>query len=104
MSKRIHKTVTFLLILYLATFLGVSVSFAATPKLSTKTASVYVNQTITLKVKNKGKKAVTWKSSKPSVATVSQAGKVRGIKKGKATISAKVGSKTLKCTVSVKKL
>ena len=44
-----------------------------------------------------------WSSSNKAVATVSSRGKVTAKKAGKATITAKVGSKKLKCTVRVKK-
>ena len=49
-------------------------------------------------------KAVTWKSSNPKVATVSSTGKVTGVKAGKAVITCttKDGSKTAKCTITVK--
>ena len=55
-----------------------------------------------LKVKNSGGKTVTWKSKNTSVATVSSNGKVKGVKTGKTTITAKVGKKTFKCKVYVK--
>lgn len=45
---------------------------------------------------------VTWTSSNKKVATVSSKGVIKGIKKGKATITAKAGGKTYKCTVTVK--
>lgn len=44
-----------------------------------------------------------WKSSNPKVVKVNKKGVVTGKKLGKATITAKVGKKTLKCKVSVKK-
>ena len=47
-------------------------------------------------------KTVTWSSSKPKVASVS-GGKVSAKKAGTAVITAVVGSKTAKCTVTVKK-
>lgn len=69
--------------------------------LSAKKATLAPYDTLTLKVKNTSKK-VTWTSSNPSVATVNKSGKVTAKKAGKATISAKVGQSTLKCTVTVK--
>ncbi len=45
-------------------------------------------------------KAVTWTSSDPEVATVSN-GTVTGMKAGKATITATAGDKTATCTVTV---
>jgi beta-glucosidase-like glycosyl hydrolase/regulation of enolase protein 1 (concanavalin A-like superfamily)/uncharacterized protein YjdB len=44
---------------------------------------------------------VAWKSSKPSIAKVSATGKIAAKKKGKATITASVGGKTVKITVTV---
>ena len=45
---------------------------------------------------------VTWSSSNKKIATVSSTGVIKGIKKGKATITAKAGGNTFKCTVTVK--
>ena len=67
-----------------------------------KTKATLVKGGSTLKLKISGtKKKVTWKSSKPSVAKVSKKGVVTAKKKGTATITAKVGSKKLKCKVKV---
>lgn len=47
---------------------------------------------------------VTWKSSRPSVLTVSRSGKITARKAGKATITARVkGGKTFSKTITVKK-
>lgn len=49
-------------------------------------------------------KGITWRSSKPSVLTISSKGKITAKKAGKATITAKIkGKKTLKKTVTVTK-
>lgn len=79
----------------------VAVAEAATIKLNKTKKTLKVGQTYTLKVSGTSKK-VTWKSSKKSVATVSSKGKVKAKAVGKATISAKVAGKTLKCTITVK--
>ncbi|MBR6159919.1 MAG: Ig-like domain-containing protein [Lachnospiraceae bacterium] len=77
--------------------------------LNKKKANVKVGKTITLKATVKPKKAtikeVTWKSSKPKIASVDANGKVKGIKKGtaKITVTTKDGKKKASCTVTVKK-
>ncbi len=48
-------------------------------------------------------KNVTWKSSKPSVLTITSNGKITAKKAGKAVITAKAGGKTLRKTITVKK-
>ena len=73
-----------------------------TPKLSKKKLTLVVNQGKKLKVKNYNKKP-KWSSSKKSVAVVSAKGYVIALKKGTATITAKVKGKKLKCKVTVKK-
>lgn len=77
-------------------------------KLNKKKATVKVGKTTKLKItfnpKKPTNKKVTWKSSNKKVATVDKNGKVKGIKKGKVTITAtsKDGGKKAKCTVTVK--
>lgn len=75
---------------------------AASKKMSLSKTSLtlYVGRTKTLKVKN-AKGTVRWSSSKKKVATVSSKGKVTAKKKGKTTITAKVGKKKYKCKVVV---
>ena len=92
--------------------LSLVVSFIGTPSnevlakrgisLNKNKLSLYVGKKAQLKVKGT-KKKVLWKSSKKSVAIVSQKGKVTAKKKGNALIFAKVAKKTLKCKVVVKK-
>ena len=50
-----------------------------------------------------GSGTVKWSSSNKKVATVSSKGKVKAVKAGKCTITAKVGSQKLKCKVTVNK-
>lgn len=59
-----------------------------------KTITLKKGKTLKLKIKQKAIK-VTWKSSKPKVVKVSSTGKIKALKKGKATITvtAKDGSK-----------
>lgn len=59
-----------------------------------------IGKSLALKVTNtKGK--ITWKSSDPSVATINSLGKVTAKKTGKTTISAVVGSCTIKKNIEV---
>ena len=69
-------------------------------KISATKATVGVGETVKLKVSGT-KQSVKWSSSNSKVASVS-GGKVKGKKKGTATITAKVKGKKLKCRVTVK--
>ena len=77
-------------------------------KLSKKSATIIKGKKLTLKAtitpSNATNKSVTWKSSNTKVATVDKNGKVKGIKKGTATITAVTadGKKTATCKVTVK--
>ena len=77
-------------------------------KVAPTTASLTVGKTTTLKPTvlpaDAWIKTVTWTSSKPAVATVSNKGVVTAKAVGSATITVKTtdGSKTAKCTVTVK--
>ena len=59
--------------------------------------------TATVKPANADNVTVTWTSSDKSVATVDDNGKVTAVAKGSATITAKAGSKTATCSVTVTK-
>lgn len=54
----------------------------------------------TLKISN-ATETVSWRSSKPSIVSVSNKGKVTAKKKGKSTITAQIGSIQRKCSVTV---
>ena len=71
-------------------------------KINKKSASLVIGKTVQLKVKNASGK-VTWKSNNRKIANVSQKGKVTAKNAGKATITAKVDGKSLKCKVTVKR-
>ena len=75
---------------------------AKTVKLNKTKATLYLGQTLQLKLNN-AKGTVKWKSSKKAVATVSSKGKVTAKKKGSATITATNGKKSYKCKITVKK-
>jgi hypothetical protein len=76
------------------------ISFVKPPKTlkrgKSKTLKVKLNPTTAKGV------TLTWKSSKPKVIKVSAAGKIKALKKGKATITVKADGKTKKITVRVK--
>ena len=91
----------------MAAFAG-PVSAASKPSLSKKAVTVQKGRSTTIKLKNAGKKVV-WKSSNSKIVkVVKKKGKyrnvvtVKGLKKGKATITAKLGKKSYKCRVTVK--
>ncbi len=73
---------------------------AATLKLNTTKKTLVIGKTYRLKVNNTTKK-VTWTSSNPKIATVSEKGVVKAKRSGTTTITAKVGKKRLECTVKV---
>lgn len=70
------------------------------------TINVGANETLTATIAptSATNQNVTWKSSKPSVATVDSNGKIVGVKAGKAaiTVTTVEGSKTATCTVTVR--
>jgi uncharacterized protein YjdB len=75
---------------------------AASPKLNQTSATLWIGDTLQLKVKNT-KQKVKWSSGKKSVATVSAKGKIKAKKAGKTIITAKIGKKKYKCRVTVRK-
>jgi len=84
-------------------FLPATVQAAAKIELNKTNATVCVGQTVKLKVTNYASSKVTWTSSNKKIATVTSSGKVKGIKAGTVTITAKVGKKTVKATITVAK-
>ena len=77
-----------------------SIVAQAAVRLSKKSVTLVVGNSVTLKVKGT-KKAVKWSTSNKKVATVKK-GKVTAKKAGKATITAKVAGKKYTCKVTVK--
>ena len=83
----------------------VSVQAKAKPKLSVTSKTVYVGETVTIKLKNA--KKVKWKTSKKSVVSIvkkkGNKATIKAKKAGKATITATYKKKTYKCRITVKK-
>lgn len=79
---------------------SVTVQAAAKVKLNKKAAYVTKGESVQLKISGT-KKAVKWSSSNKKIATVNAKGMVKGVKKGTATITAKVGGKKYTCKVTV---
>ena len=76
---------------------------AKTPALSDTNIQMIIGDAYELTISNLSKaklKKVKWSSSNKSVATVKK-GKVKAVKAGKCTITAKSGKTTLKCLVNV---
>lgn len=71
-------------------------------KLSQKEVTLYVGDTVTLKMKGAKAGKIIWSSSKPDTAKVSSKGKVTALKKGSATITAKYKKKSYQCKIKVK--
>ena len=94
------------LMMIFSVFPATQVNAATKPKLSKTKITMTVGQSKKLKVKGISKKRakrIKWKSSKKKVVTVTKTGKIKARKAGKATITAKVGKKKLKCKVVVKR-
>jgi hypothetical protein len=72
-----------------------------TVKLNKTKATLYVGETLKLNLTGTDK-AVTWTTSKKSVATVTSTGKVKAKKEGSVTITAKAAGKKYRCKVTVK--
>lgn len=89
------------LLIALIAIMALPLTAEAKVKINKKKATIQVGKTVQLKVTGT-KKKVTWSSSKKKVATVSSKGKVTGKSAGKTVITAKVGGKKYKCTVTVK--
>lgn len=77
---------------------------AASIRLSRKKLSIKVGQTVTLKVRGAKKKKVKWKLTNKNIVKLNNKGKITGIKVGKTTVIARIGKKSLRCQVSVRKI
>lgn len=73
---------------------------AASVRLNKTKIVLVVGQTYNLKVSGT-KKTPQWSSSNKKIVSVTKKGVVKGLRKGTATITAKIGKKTYKCKVTV---
>lgn len=95
------KYVISAIILGISCLCAVPVQADAKAKLSETKVYLAIGQKKQLKV-TKTKKKVTWSSSDKKIVKVTKKGKIQGIKKGKATITAKIKGQKMKCKVKVK--
>lgn len=103
-QKSMKKISIVLLLFALILLLPVPAQAAASIRLNTKSVTLNLKKkkTTTLKATIKGtSKKAKWTSSNKQVATVSQKGKVTARKAGKTIITAAVGNKKAKCTITV---
>ena len=98
--KTLKKLLLFILVLGL--IVTNTATIQAATKISKRSVTMYVGQTTTLKITGTKTKA-KWSSSNKSIAAVNSKGKITAKKKGKATITAKVGKRKYTCKVTVKK-
>ncbi len=70
-------------------------------KLNIRKKTLYVDDKVALKITNSSGK-VSWSSGQPSIANVSPSGVVTAKEAGTAVISAKIGSSSYTCTITVK--
>ncbi len=101
-GKRLYKGILMFVAVAVMVCMCSTTAEAAT-KLSKKKATLYVGETVQLKLTG-GSGRVTWKSSKLKIAGVSKTGVVTAKKKGSCKITAKCAGKTYICKVTVKKL
>ena len=98
MSKKRKPVLTFVLIFVLC-FAMSTAAFAAI-RLNRTHLDCAAGAPRRLKAEGTSAK-VTWRSSNTARATVNSQGYVKGIRRGSLTVTAKIGSTTKKCTVTV---
>ena len=99
MRKLVKRSLAFCLLLSM--LFSMAKPALAAGGIKQKQLSLYTGQSAQLTLTGvKGK--ATWTTSNKKVATVSAAGNVKGVAKGNATITAKVGKASYQCKVTVK--
>lgn len=75
------------------------------PRLDQTKVTLLTDQKVVLNILDKAnpEDVVQWSSNKKKIASVNEFGEVTGLKEGKAVITAKIGKKKYKATVTVKK-
>ena len=101
-GKRLHKSIL-VLVAFIALVMTCTTTAEAATKLSKKKATLYVGETLQLKLAGGSGKG-TWKSSKSKVASVNKKGLVTAKKKGNCKITVKESGKTYTCNITVKQL
>jgi len=99
------KKLRLVILLMMIMLLPMDVQAASKAKLSASKKSVTVGQTVKISMKN-NKKKVKWSVSNGKIKIVKKTNKyakIKAVKAGKATLKAKVGKRTYKCTITVKK-
>ncbi len=104
MRKVFYKVIALLLVVFsiMLSLPSADINSATAVKISKKKITIYVGSVKKLILKGADASGIKWTSSDKKVATVSSKGKVKGIKEGKATISAKYKGKKYTCNVTVK--
>lgn len=102
----IMNRIKFIIIaMVLVLLLPINASAAPKVKLSSTKKTIEVGKTVKISLKN-NKKKVEWSVSNGKIKIVKKTNKyakIKAIKKGTATLKAKVGKKTYKCKITVKK-
>lgn len=98
--KKLRKVLLIVLIACMVIPVMHPVDVQAAVRISSTKKTMYVGESFVLKVSGTKQKTM-WSSSKKSVATVTQKGKVTAKSEGTAVITAKCGKKNLKCKVTV---
>lgn len=99
-SHKTYRILSIMFLLCLALLFSFPLSAEAAGRLNKKNLSLAKGTSYILKVKGT-KKKMKWSSSNPKVARVNGKGKVTAKKAGKATITAKTGTKSYRCRVTV---
>lgn len=102
-GKGAKKTVFTLLLMLVAVFVFAVPTQSAGAKLSEKSVTLVVGETLKLKVIG-GSGKITWSTKDKKIATVSKDGLVTAKKTGTCTITAKKGNTKLTCKVKVNAL